>query len=99
MVQHTARLTLAVLPGALLAGLLSWLTRDSGLGVVLAAFVISIAAAGLGFVVLAGRLRVAEMADLLAVLRRRRRGTGSGVVCGDRCSGRPGRRRRRIVRH
>lgn len=78
VVQHTARLTLAVLPGALLAGLLSWLTRDSGLGVVLAAFVISIAAAGLGFVVLAGRLRVAEMADLLAVLRRRRRGTGSG---------------------
>ena len=83
--QHTVRLILAVLPGAVLAGALAWLTRDSGFGVVLAAFALSIAIAGLGFVVLARRLRIAEMADLITALRRRGRpsgGAGGGGASG-----------------
>ncbi len=84
--QHTVRLTLAVLPGALLAGMLAWLTREAGFGVVLAAFLLSVAVAGLGFVVLARRLRIAEMDDLITALRRRGR-TGGGAGSGGAGSG------------
>ena len=79
LVQHLGQLLVAVLPGAAIAGGVTWWTLGSGsdasLPVVLGGFVASAAVAVIGFFFVAKRLGVAETTQLLSVLRRRAPGT------------------------
>ncbi|MFT3876369.1 MAG: murein biosynthesis integral membrane protein MurJ [Propioniciclava sp.] len=76
LMRHAGLLSLAVLPGAVLAGVLTWVTRDAGFGVTLAAFALSAVVAGLVFVLLGRRLGIEEISGMMRVLRRR---GGSGA--------------------
>ncbi len=74
--RHIVRLTVATAPGALLAWLLVRLTGGHGQLLLLASVAVGAAAAVGTFVVLARRLQIEEVEEVLAALLRR---TGSGT--------------------
>ncbi|MDO5533147.1 MAG: murein biosynthesis integral membrane protein MurJ [Propionibacteriaceae bacterium] len=71
VVRHTSQLLLAILPGALIAGVAAAWASGRSFGVVAAVFVGAIALAALSFFFVAKRLGIEESTQLLAVLRRR----------------------------
>ncbi|MBB1495060.1 murein biosynthesis integral membrane protein MurJ [Propioniciclava sp. MC1595] len=81
IVRHTVQLLVAVLPGAVLAGLLAWWSNGRGYAVVLGAFVGAVALVLLTFFFVAKRLHIRETTELASVLRRR--GGGAATAAPD----------------
>ncbi|MFZ2479859.1 MAG: murein biosynthesis integral membrane protein MurJ [Propioniciclava sp.] len=71
LVRLLTQLFLAVLPGAVVAGAVSWWTREASLPVTLAGFAGSVVVAGSAFFGMARLMHIPEATQVLAVLRRR----------------------------
>ncbi len=71
LLRLLTQLLLAVLPGAVVAGVIAWFTRDATLPVTLAGFLGALAVAGVSFFAMARLLHLPEAGQLIAVLRRR----------------------------
>lgn len=71
LLRLMTQLFLAVLPGAVVAGLITWFTREASPGVTAVAFLGCVAVAGASFFVIARRLHIPEANQILTVLRRR----------------------------
>ncbi len=75
--QHLVRVLLATLPGAVIAGVLTWLASGQGRLVILAAFVASVVGLLGTYAFIGARLGLTEIAQVAGLLLRRlRRGRG-----------------------
>lgn len=74
ILQQLARLGVAVLPGALVAAVITWWSLDQSRVVIAVCFVASAVIAVASFFVLANRLGIPEASQLVGVLRRRGKG-------------------------